>query len=347
MIGLKDALELFNVILDRKDNITENDEVFITQGNMTKLLNKFIIRPTIIVNKDLKDNTYLKNVIEYQISLFTSFYTMSFTTLVNLHGLKPEVAFNLLSSDNGISNKEILPGTEETSLFDTKNLIAGIENNASARTTEKQPNKLSEVYTRQIELVVGYDDKIITFPVVIFANVKFVSSNTIKLMYAKESSQSPLDRVDDMQAGTISFIKDFIFAYDMIKDYKLRRLQDKEDVIKALRERKYSSLSKIASNGFVGYNRYYQMLVISPRDVENIRKTFRGKLANKRVRQQVLEETLSFSISVVDDMHEYLDVYINGLDNSIGSRLKDIKNSNKQDEHMEELLKILTSTRTI
>ena len=354
MITIKDALELFNLVLDRKDNITENDEVFATKGNMTNLIKKFIIRPTIIVNKDLKDNKYLSNIIEYQLSLFTSFYTMSFTTLVHLHGLEPEVAFNLLSSDVGFSKDGVFGGVEESNLFGIENLVCGLEAKTKMKLsgTQDSKSKISQVYTRNIEIIVKVSDdngktKIVKFPVVIQGNVKFVSGKTLSLMYSKEESQSPLDRIDDMQAGSIDFWKDFVFARDMIRDYKSRRLQDREDVIKALRERKYNSLSKVASNGFIGYNRYYQMLVITPSDVENIRKAFRGKLGNTRVRQQYLEETLSFSVSVVDDMHEYLDIYINGLENKIGTRLKDIKNSNKADEHMEELLKILTATRTI
>jgi hypothetical protein len=345
------------------------------------LINKFIIKPKIIINKDLKNSEALKNIVEYQTNLFTSFYSLSFKTMVELYGVEPDIAFNLLSSETVYSSTDILrSGMEESeykidfvdhgveeSAFGLEEandfLIAGLEAKGDKKNKKSsghgeavkiskdlKTGKIDEVYVRRLDMTISSrknKKKTITFEVLIYAGVKFVNSNTMKLLYTKEDSQSPLDRLDDLQAGSISFWSDFVFAQDMIRDYKQRRLNDKEDVLRELRKREISSTIKRTQEGYAGFNRYYQMLVLTNDDLTNIRNTFRGTLNKARVKNEFLRTTSSFSATVIDDLRERVYIYINGIESDLDIRFKDLEKKSSSDKHMEELLKVLGSSRMI
>jgi hypothetical protein len=338
MLSIRQVLDIFNEYLD---NNSSDTELLRADGNMMRVANKFIIRPVMVVNKDLRDFSKLSKVIEYNTNLFASFYSMVFEALVSLHNLEPKVAFNLLSSDAG----DLLSGMEEMA-FTTQStgLIAGLE---AGKPTK--PNKLETVFTRHVEVTVdvGPTRRPLVFPVIIHTTVKFVSSDAIRNLYSSNDGQNPLDRLDDLFAGSIEFWKDFVFAMDLIRDYKSRRLLDKDEVLKALRNRQYVARLKQVKTDYAGFSKLYQMLVITDEDVKKLKKVYRKTLNHDRTREKFLNDTLSFSATLVDELREYVTVYINGLENSIGLRFKDLSDSSKAEDQMEELLKILTSTRTI
>jgi hypothetical protein len=341
MLTVRQILEVFNEYLTTDGKETS---LLIADGNMMRVASKFIIRPVILINSDLRDNDKIKNIIEYNTNVFASFYSMVFKALVDLHGLEPKIAFNLLSSDSvdylkGLEEYSVVGGLEEGT-----SLIAGCEN----KTPVKQ-DPISQVYTRHLTInisISGRSDSI-AFPVVIYTTVKFIGSKSIANLYSKEDGQNPFDRADDMFAGAIEFWQDFIFARDLIREYKQRRLLDKDEVLKALRERQYSSKLKQLNTDYAGFSKLYQMLVLTNDDIKNIKSVYRKTLNHDKTRQKFLDDSLSFSATLIDELHEYITIYINGLENSVGLRYKDLSKTNRSEEQMEELLKILTSSRSI
>ena len=68
-------------------------------GDITKLLNKYIVTPTIICSNSLKDSEILYNLIQLQTDIFASYYAQAFKVLTNIDGVASSQALQLLSSD--------------------------------------------------------------------------------------------------------------------------------------------------------------------------------------------------------------------------------------------------------
>ena len=369
MINIVDAVKAVDLILN-DGNLTGDSktaEVFYSQGSMVKLINKFIITPNIIVSESLKGSEAVKDVIEHNVSLFTSMYVQVFTTLVSLHDMTPEVAFELLSSSYETAFTRTV-GTEE---FTMDNIIAGLENdfsflpgleadnkkNESSKTKKKSGNStsinaktdsgnISNLITREIAIEINVGERKIIIPALVRANVIYTKFSNIENMLGKEDNHSVLDRIDDYRAGAIS-ISDLIFANDLIKDYKKRRIQDKDDLIREMRLRELNSASKYVKHGVSGYGKLYQMIIMSSLDASKIEKKLRGSLHKERVKESFLDATSSLTCTVIDPDYERIIMYINDLKGSIDLSFKEIGGKKDKSENMEELLKILMATRTI
>ena len=69
-------------------------------GDITKLINKYILTPTIIVSNSLKDSEVIYDVVQLQTDIFAAYYTQAFKILVDLKGVSPDNAMHLLSTMN-------------------------------------------------------------------------------------------------------------------------------------------------------------------------------------------------------------------------------------------------------
>ncbi len=363
MFTLFDAIKAVDLVLRGKDEDSDKSEVLFSQGSMTKLVSKFIITPTIIVSESAKDNNTIKELIEYNVSLFASLYTQVFVTLVHIHGLKPNVAFELLSSDfetiytknsalEEFSYDALLVGQEDDNFFlpglegDDKKKKKRTSKRKISINKDKNESHISKLVTREIEISIETDKRTILIPAMIRANVVYVKPTSIANMIGKENKETLLDRIDDYRAGAIT-LGDLVFANDLINDYEKRRLKDREDLIREMRTRELTSASKLLKHGAAGYSRLYQMIIMTTDDEMLVSKQLRGTLAKPRVKEEFLDATASLSASVIDLDYERVSIYVNDIKGSIDLSYKEISKKEKNGDSMEELLKLLTTTRSI
>ena len=363
MISLVDAVKAIDLLLDGKD--TKDKEVFYSQGSMIKLINKFIVTPTIIVSNSVKDSKVIKDVIEHNVSLFASLYSQVFVTLVHIHGLKPAVAFELLSSNYETFYGRI-PGSEDATYDDlllgleddTFAFLPGLESASGKSKKDKMKKRksgaaiktpkenISKLITREIEISLTVDKKTIVIPAVIRANIVYTNFKNIDNMLTKDSEESFLDRIDDYRAGAIT-LGDLIFANDLIMDYKKRRIKDREDLMREIRLRELNSVSKFSKHGVSGYSRLYQMIILGADDIVKIEKRLRGSMHKDRVKESFLNSTSSLTATVIDNDYERVVMFINDLKGSIDLSFNEVSGQTKKSDSMEELLKVLMTTRTI
>ncbi len=377
MISLVDAVKAIDLYLE--SDITgvskEKAEVFYSQGSMLKLINKFIVTPTIIVSNSVKGEKVIADVIEHNVSLFTSLYSQVFTTLVSLHGISPSVAFELLSSSYETYYSG-LPGTEDNSLTDLVAMedsefafLPGLEASTGKPNTKKKKkiitrkrsvdakikdgdkNHIGKLITRDVEISIDFtnkngDKRKFVIPVVIRANVIYTDFKNINNMLSKEDGESFLDRIDEYRAGAIT-IGDLIFANDLIKNYKKRRINDKDDLIREMRLRELNSASKLTKHGAAGFGKLYQMIIIGNDDAVMVEKQLRGSLHKERVKEAFLNATSSLTATIVDRDYERVVMFINDLKGSIDLSFKAVEQKSGKSDSMEELLKILMTTKTI
>lgn len=145
-------------------------------------------------------------------------------------------------------------------------------------------NKISDQPTyglmqRNLEIIVSAESKTtmggktvdtgtsqIVIPVTIKALIVYAGTDSILNMLAPNSRDKRFgSRLDEYRAGAITF-KELMFAGDLIKQYKQNRLKDKEGLLKLTNERIVSANAKIIENGVVGFEKYYNMLILINED---------------------------------------------------------------------------------
>ena len=113
IMSLTQTLGVFNKVLDRIDKAASGKlevsradaTLFSANGSIIKLLSTFIIEPTVIVAKDLREEEIIEKLIETNIDVFSSFYIQAFNVITNVYGFNQEVAFDILSSGGSVGNK--------------------------------------------------------------------------------------------------------------------------------------------------------------------------------------------------------------------------------------------------
>lgn len=115
-LTLKETLSTLTGIYDRiekgtiGDNIRNRDvALFQANGSIIKLLSNFIIEPTIIVSKEIREEEISEKVAEINVEIFSSYYLQAFNVLTNIYGFRTEVAFDLLSSKGAYLNSTKAP----------------------------------------------------------------------------------------------------------------------------------------------------------------------------------------------------------------------------------------------
>jgi len=332
-----------------RDSNSKSSRVASSKGDLTKIINDFVIRPTIIIDKSLKDNNYLKYVISYQVSFFTAVYGNVLSHLIQIHGVEPSVAIELLSEnydyvgaleDYDFDMCKILTNAKEEAIKETL-LIAGLESGEQRELDEK----ISAMVERHVMIPVSFIKEgakmELKIPINIMAKIIYTDVNGILVSSSKEDTQNSFDRIDDLRAGTIRFWQDFIFATDQIKDYGKRKLADKDGVLSDKRKREYDAFIKGFDKGYVGFGKYYRMIICSESVEKALVQRYRSKL--EKAFPKIKDDFSILSLSVIDTIHERLKIFSGSFDGSLNLRLKDIKKKSKNEE-MEDLLKIIVAS---
>lgn len=78
-------------------NATKNGSLISINGSITKLLSQFVVEPTIIVSKDLKDSEVIYNTIQLQTDIFASYYLQAFQILTSIYKFDVNASIGLLA----------------------------------------------------------------------------------------------------------------------------------------------------------------------------------------------------------------------------------------------------------
>lgn len=82
-----------------KDHVKNRDmALYQAKGSIVRLLSTFIIEPTIVISKNLREEEITEKLSEINVDMFTSFYLQAFNVLTNVYKFDVSVAFDVLSS---------------------------------------------------------------------------------------------------------------------------------------------------------------------------------------------------------------------------------------------------------
>ncbi len=245
-------------------------------GSITKLRSKFIIEPTIVISRTLKELESTDSLIELNSDLFMSYYTQAFTVLTEIHNIDASVSFDLLSSNKvltgGVTDNlsDRMVGQEDFSVLpiDKDTNLYAVE---SAKSERYNLDPLTEEYHSQvvrsvnITLIVNKDnvsDKPykIEIPVTMKASIVYSDFEQIENVVRDQGVDAEFGmRWMAMRSGEISK-RDFLFAGDLIDKYKSAKLRDKDELMQIISDRNATATAKLVTAQGIGLNKYYGML---------------------------------------------------------------------------------------
>lgn len=184
----------------------------------------------------------------------------------------------------------------------------------------------------------------IRITIMVKANVIFTNLENIKNMIAPNSKKNSFFyRLDEYKAGAIKF-RDLVLGTDLIKAYKQNKLKDRDDLIGLLRRRESSANSKAISAGMIGFEKYYNMLVLSVADKEILDKVIGGDIYKKNYKERFLTEARALSFTVLDEDYERVMVEFKDLNGRSDINYKSLKK--QKESNIEDFLKVMMNNNS-
>lgn len=361
----KEVADAILKTIDSKSNTLIN-----TNGSITKLLSYFIVEPIIIASNNAKSTEVIEKLAEINTDMFASFYTQAFEILRSIYGQDVETIVNVLSTDSGGIGRIIMNVAKKTvstedntdylaDLFDTNTITLAIESvdshqpffKVNAKDSKDQP--LSGILQRNIEITVTSDTIVegvkkphtIIIPITIKTTVLFVGTDSILNMLAPNSTTKTFSyRLDEYRSGAIS-LADLIFAGDIIKEYKENKLKDKEQLLSIISSRTISANSKLATKDMVGFEKSYNMLIITTDDKVHIDKQMNGDIEEEKYKQKLLEQANGMTCSIISPDYERVTILTRDIRGKIDLSFKTINKRKDSGLDITEIMKAMMNGR--
>jgi len=366
--GLSTVAKILGKIDDAADGTLEISKsealLFSAKGSMIKMLSTFIIEPTIIISKDLREEEITEKLAEINLDVFASFYMQAFNVMVNVYGMDQQTAFDVLSSKSGLPPSaqyatNSFEGMDALSLEGIKILPISMEsknhNHSKVQRASINEGKgliIPSLMQKTIDITLSVknsSDKTvdIVIPVLIKATVIYSGFSDIEVMVnANGKDKRFLNRLDEYRAGLVS-IGDMIFADDLVKEYKKNRFKDKDDLILYMETRASDANKKLLTNGAVGFSKFYGVLIVNKRQMSILENKLGGKISKPKYKEMLMDQTKSLLINVVDTDWERVSMYTKDIQGTSDMSYKIIKKrkGDSNSSELAEVFKALTSNK--
>jgi len=182
-------------------------------------------------------------------------------------------------------------------------------------------------------------------PIIIKANILFTDIKTItNAMEYKNDKNSFTSRLDEYRSGAIA-LRDMIFASDLIKKYKDNKFKDTDKLMSIIHTRAISANSKAIDNSAVGFEKFYNMYIVTKEDAMRIEHEAGGKLKNYKKKEDALNALYGLSLSVVDTDYERIKMHYKDLKSTTDVSFKNVGRVEKKGVDHGELTKMLLAGR--
>lgn len=173
------------------------------------------------------------------------------------------------------------------------------------------------------------DQRDVVIPVFIKANLIYTQfDNVMNMLNVSNPDKSFVNRLDAYRAGAISLM-DLVFAGDLVREYKERKISDADDLIKFMNQRNAKSVKETIMHGKPGFSTYYSMLVITKREASIIEQRVGGKINKPRYKEEVLERAGAMMLNVIDEDYERVSIYTKDLSGSTDVTFKQLSKRGK------------------
>jgi len=361
----KGLLLIGNVI----KNVTEGNDNFLkvnpdieSSGKITKLMSSFTYTPNVVIDNNLKymDEGQLRDLIKTELLAFSGILLQAFRVLSEVYSDKPSVIVNKMANHGKFQYRDLIHGEgliRGNENFDyIMDLLEGdgplpLPGNESkhASVDIKNNNAISKdvnmfVTTYEVQISVSTesgDTRVIVLPVVVYPNIIYTdSASLISNMVETNNGKHFFERFDDYRAGVIS-MSDLIFATDLVKKYKEKKIKNDNDFSKYL-----NKVDKVTSikDLFYGHNSFHKNFNIYILDIANkalIEKELRGSVYVEKYKNKLTDTLAAFSVTLVDTEAEEVVIFMDSIPGftSLNFNMLKKEKETKIEDVMKELVK--------
>lgn len=191
-----------------------------------------------------------------------------------------------------------------------------------------------------------YHTRTFIIPVTIRLAVIFTDNeNILNAIETQGPDYTFSSRLDEYRAGAIS-LADFVFATDLVKKYKKHKIKDKDALMTLMKFRELSANSKMITNGFAGFEKYYNMFFVSPTTKVMIEKSINAKLSSTNGKERFLDRGYGLSVTVVDPDYERIQIMLKDVRGKSDLSFRNAVKKDKGGSDYGEIIKALMANKT-
>jgi hypothetical protein len=352
-------------------------------GNMIKILKKFIIEPMIIIDKDLKNLDNIHKILHLHTDIFAGYFVQVFKILHNIYGINQDMILELLSTNSKYSDIDVgkklysdyskeskldkllnndgllsdinisLENKKDKEKEDPK-LNLGVDPKATEGDSKLENTTLYNMFNRTYEIKFTKDyiangkttNLGTSMNITIKPNIIFTDiKNILTLFEPYGQDKNIVDRWHEYKSGGIEFFKDFVLCNDLIKNYKKSKLNDKDDILKIINSRKLSSLRKQYITDKKGYETNYTMLLVSSENKKYLDNHIKGDVSKEKYKQILLEQISALTLTVIDQDYEMFYTLTKDLRSRSEVTFKQLNKRKEDNLDLSELVKAMMNNK--
>jgi len=322
------------------------------------------------------EQSKFRQVVDMNLKVFTAFYVQVFRMLAAVHGLEPTSALRIMNKGRadltdidlltGVRRhaKDVIANESATFTYDILTgedidipLVPGFEANGKKEVLNRHysksdvddipNNKLEQLFVNSYDITIEFrykDDKdseekkgIVTIPIIIYPVIVFVEAESfIKSIIDEGLDDSFKSRWEQYKAGAIN-LADLVFAMDLIKKYKEKKIKNQNDIAKMIKGVNKSTLMSKLLTGEARFADKYNIYIFDRSDLAYMEEELKGKIIdgrryNEKNKEALLSKMSAFSLTLVDNEQELVIEFIKDIPGMNVLPFDLLKKSGKNDD---------------
>lgn len=325
----------------------------LSNNSMVKLTSITRAEPIVVVSQDCANIEYLPLLMNNLCSIFSGYYLQAVAIMTNasvdVEVIKILDALNPNRDETGY----LLQSRHATESAATYGNVFVKENYTYSLPTtlvmamedaQRQSDVIKVIYESEnlavgkllnVDFQVACGDnneerKVTTIPISVRLAPVILAQSSINYFFKhKKEDTGIIERFHSARAGRIEYIRDLIFCGDLIREYRKAALMDTSGTIQEIQRRVganrgYGLLTKNPSMAMAS-----NMFVISSETAREVEGATGLRFSKALEREKLLKDTYAMIVAVVDQEHELISLYFDGLANPSTISVRSLKASSK------------------
>lgn len=309
-----------------------------TPGSLVEFTRPTRVEPIVLVDERLSYQPYAADIMHALASMFSGYYLQAVALSVNVGKVE---TLKLLDSLN--PNRTAVSGLGLLSLESYQHQLPtpgetvglehyGLENDAtSGRDALKTVGESTNLSVgKMLEVHIESEGQKATFPVQVRLLANLVKSpDLVHILTGAAKDRSFRGRLAQLMTGQISFVREFLFAQDLIDEYRTTSIKDPGGIWNAVMRRQSRNRLSALLSGTPSVADASNMLVFTEETRKEYERAAGGRLKDYRTRERIFSNSTMMLMVVVDTEWEQVTIYHRGMDIATELSVKEIKSANK------------------
>jgi hypothetical protein len=183
---------------------------------------------------------------------------------------------------------------------------------------------------KMLDIEIKHNGQVFQVPVAVRLVVNTIpSSQLVHILSLSNTISSAKERFHAWKAGRLEFVKDLLFARDLIDEHRRNLMKDGDSVYTNIVKKETKNLAAALLGGTPSVSAASNMVVMSQATVDELELSMTGSFADFHARQKVFEKTSLMIVAVIDKEWNRVTFYHRGLPDATEVSYRDLKVSNK------------------